>query len=87
MRTDEEYADLCECLKEIMWMARRYADGRQTYAVGIYNEVVRKCLRLGIKLDPKDGIIWARDGGGRDFDGLTDKQVTEGTEEALGEIF
>lgn len=27
-----------EAIKNIIWMARRYADGRQTYAVNMFNE-------------------------------------------------
>ena len=74
-------------LEEVMWMARRYADGRQTYAVNMYNEIALNCLRIGIKLNTCDGIVWARDGGGREFDGLSEARAIPGTKEALGEIF
>lgn len=68
------------------WMARRYADGSRTYATSMFNERTRQVLRLGVKLNPSaDQIIWARDGMGRKFDGLTDAQATPGTPEARGE--
>lgn len=68
-------------------LGNEYADGRQTYAVNMYNEIALNCLRIGIKLNTCDGIVWARDGGGREFDGLSEAQATPGTKEALGEIF
>ena len=43
-------------------------------------------LKLGIDLNKNDGIIWARDGHGRQYDKLTDLQATPGTPEALGEV-
>ena len=82
-----ENAVLRHDLEEVMWMARRYADVRHTYAVNMYNEVALNCLRIGIKLNTCDGIVWARDGSGREFDSLTELQATPGTKEALGEIF
>jgi hypothetical protein len=43
-------------------------------------------IAMGIK--PKcsglDEIIWARDGGGRAFDGLTEDEATPGTPAAMG---
>lgn len=35
---------------DIHWMARRYADGRQSYAVGLFNSAMDKALSLGIFL-------------------------------------
>ncbi len=60
------------------WMARRYADGRSTYAASTYNGHTRKLQALGVPLhqDPTvNGSVWARDGMGRRFDGLTDEQA------------
>lgn len=64
---------------DLHWMARRYVDGRQSYATGLFNEHTRALVALGIPLNPTgDGTIWARDGGGRGFDGLTDAEAAEG---------
>ena len=42
-------------VKDILWMARRYADGRQTYAVDMFNNAY-DLLRdeFGEDIDPKD---------------------------------
>ena len=37
-----ENAELKSILINTLWMARRYADGRKTYAVGLFNENLRK---------------------------------------------
>lgn len=51
---------------ELHWMARRYADGRQSYAVGMHNDHTRTLLALGAPLNPTgDGTLWAADGSGR----------------------
>lgn len=73
-------------IQDLIWMARRYADGRSTYAPGIVNDATRWMLANELHVNPgAEGIIWARDGGGRKFDGLTDAQATEGTPEAKGD--
>lgn len=78
----EALATIC---RDLHWMARRYADGRSSYAPSLFNEHVHTMLRLGVPLNPTaDGTIWAYDGMGRDFDHLTDNQATPGTDEALG---
>jgi hypothetical protein len=75
-----EYAAL-----KLHWMARRYADGRQSYAVGMFNDITRDLLDLVIKLNPTaDGTIWAKDGMGKGYDGLTEAEAQNGTPEALG---
>lgn len=67
-------------------MARRYADERRTYVTSMFNEHTATLLSLRLKLNPTaDGIIWARDGGGRKYDGLTEEQATPGSPEARGE--
>lgn len=84
----ERLNERCEVLtvvaKEFHWMARRYADGRRTYATGLFNEMVRDILRLGISLQGHDGIIWARDGQGRLYDHLSPREAEVGTAEARG---
>jgi hypothetical protein len=54
------------------WMARRYADGRASYAPGSFNDHVRKLISAGIKLETP---LYARDGMGRAYDGLNDEDV------------
>jgi len=71
-------------LKFFQALARRYCDGRQTYIVSQFNQETRELLELGIELDTVDGIVWARDGGGRSYDGLSDESCTPGTFGALG---
>ena len=43
-------------------MARRYCDGRMTYAVSECNEYTRELLKMGITLNACDGTLWAKDG-------------------------
>lgn len=62
------------------WMARRYADGRMSYVTGLFNDITRYLLVIGCELKPDDGTIWARDGHGRAFDGLTDEETNMGTQ-------
>lgn len=62
-------------------MARRYADGRATYATTSFNHATRTLLSMGIDLGETirtDGTIWARDGHGRAYDGLTDEEAALG---------
>ena len=49
---------------DISWQARRYADGRQTYAVSMYNDAIELAVKLGlpIKCDPIAKSYFAQDG-------------------------
>ena len=50
-------------VKDFHWMARRYCDGRSSYAPALFNEHTQRLLDLGIILDGgSDGTIWAGDG-------------------------
>jgi hypothetical protein len=53
-------------IKEIYWMARRYADGRTSYAPHMYNDAMWSAVVLGLdlKTDPitSPPTIWAADG-------------------------
>lgn len=51
-------------IQEIQWMARRYAHGRMTYAVNMYNEAINLAQKLGMRFkpDPIDGLVEAKDG-------------------------
>lgn len=68
-----EYDLMC-----LHWMARRYADGRSSYSPGLFNGIARKLLSSGVELKRPH---FARDGMGRDFDGLTDAEVNEALED------
>lgn len=75
------YQRSAEAFQEIFWMARRYADGRMTYAASTYNDAVRKALSVGITLPLLgDGTVWARDGHGRQCDHLSDDEAAMGKE-------
>lgn len=70
---------------DLQWMARRYADGRRTYATAMLNEITRTLLLFGVTLNPTgDEILFARDGGGRAFDGLSEQEAIPGTLAAKG---
>jgi len=61
---ERENHALRHIVRETIWMARRYADGRSTYAPSMVNEAITEALRLGIQVDP-DGAtekIYADDG-------------------------
>lgn len=62
----EDYRRRCDKLEKIIhniwWMARRYAHGRRTYAVNIFNESIREAQELGLKFTPdSDGLVEAKD--------------------------
>ena len=65
-------------IAEIHWMARRYADGRSTYAPSLLNQRTREALMLGVGLRPPH---FARDGMGRSYDGLTPEEVAAAEED------
>lgn len=72
---------LIEAFKDVAWMARRYADGRMTYATSTYNEAIRRALDCGVYLSlGGDGTVWARDGHGRKCDHLSDDEAAMGQE-------
>lgn len=54
---------------------------------GLVNDHTRKLLDLGVKLNPgEEGTVWAEDGMGRDFDGLTEEHLTPGHSIATGHL-
>lgn len=55
--------ELESIIQDIWWMARRYAHGRQTYAVSDFNNAIRRAQDLGMEF-PRDfdGLIEAKDG-------------------------
>lgn len=57
---------LAGAAEDLQWPARRYADGRKSYAVGMVNDATRVLLSLGLNIKP-DPITtpptpWAIDG-------------------------
>lgn len=52
---------------DTIWMARRYADGRKTYAPAMINDAIDDCIRLGIDIQDDHTLInssrYATDGG------------------------
>lgn len=49
-------------VRETLWMARRYADGRQSYAVGMFNDAATIAEAGGYAVGEPDGTILAKDG-------------------------
>jgi hypothetical protein len=85
-KLERENVRLRHIAKEFHWMARRYADGRSTYATGMFNDLTKDLVSLGVELNAEsDQTIFARDGMGRGFDKLTEEQATPGTKQALGD--
>src|SRR5574343_663862 len=80
MGTTDQFLICHNDLVALHWMARRYADGRQTAATSMFNELTRRLLAQGAELGKVDGTPWARDGGGRKFDGLTTEEAALGRE-------
>lgn len=58
----EENEKLRNIIQETLWMARRYADGRSTYAPSMVNENIMKAYELGIELDGPIEPDFAKDG-------------------------
>lgn len=52
-------------IQDIFWMARRYAEGRQSYAPGMYNDAIIKAMSLGMRFEMgnKDEDLFANDAG------------------------
>ena len=49
---EEENAILRSIVQDTLWMARRYADGRATYAVGMVNDAIDKADEIGVATRP-----------------------------------
>jgi ABC-type xylose transport system permease subunit len=47
MGVAEEVTALRAIIRDTLWMACRYAHGRRSYAVGMYNEAARRAVKLG----------------------------------------
>lgn len=88
--TKKQLRQRCEALEKIAhdlhWMARRYADGRRSYAPGLFNDHTRALLEMGVKLNPTgDGTVWANDGD-IPFAGLDAEHFMPGHPVATGHV-
>lgn len=64
--------------RDLHWMARRYVDGRRSYAVGMFNDYTRTLLSLGVELNPTaDGTIWAQDDLGPGFQSMSLAEIEQ----------
>ena len=62
---------LAEIVRDFHWMARRYADNRQSYATSMFNEYTAHLIRAGLMLNPcGDDGLWARDQMGAQYEGV-----------------
>ena len=68
MSLEQEVETLKNIVIDLQWMARRYANGRMSYAVGMLNDHTEVLLNLGLNLNPcAEKQIFARDGMGEDI--------------------
>jgi hypothetical protein len=65
-------------VRDLHWMARRYADMRSSYAPSMFNRHTRSLLAAGVDLKAPH---FARDGMGRSFDGLSAQEVEAAAED------
>ena len=73
-QSEAKEQSLINIIQDFHWMARRYADGRSTYAPDTLNRRTRELLAMGIRLKMP---LYARDGMGRSYDGLTEKEAAD----------
>ena len=69
---DSAIGQALSIIHDLHWMARRYADGRSSYAPGLLNERANDAIALGAVLKEP---LYARDGMGRMYDKLTAEQA------------
>lgn len=61
-RAERERDEARGVVRDTLWMARRYADGRQSYAVGMYNDAAKIAEAGGYAKGEPDGTLYALDG-------------------------
>lgn len=64
--TPQEFYDVLRIAEQLQFWARRYADGRMTYAPEDVNKLTAQLIDLGAKLQPETagrdkGSVWAND--------------------------
>lgn len=77
---NQRIARLEYIVKETLWMARRYADGRRTYAPGMVNLAIQSAHELGLRIDDDPAMggtgRYARDPSFGEWDESTGNFVT-----------
>lgn len=68
-----------QIVRDIHWMARRYADGRLSYAPGMFNDAIRKAVEGGwLRLTSADKeSVYAKEGHISDLESHTTPTVSE----------
>lgn len=61
-RLHREVCELKAAVDWIWWMARRYANGRSTYAPHQFNIVTQSLRQANLLTDTDNGEMWASDG-------------------------
>lgn len=56
MKDKEKIENLRECFENTIWMAIRYADGRNTYAPGMVRDAVKKYREMFPDWKPKKDV-------------------------------
>jgi hypothetical protein len=81
-------------ISELHWMARRYADNRTSGVTRLFNDVTKKLLRMGVRLESGKEGCFAKDRMGRSYDGLSeaeaaaieDRSKTDPSDEAMAKV-
>ena len=77
MTQDQQLDAARRFIRDTFWMARRYANGRSTYAPGMYNDALAAVIEAGVitldELQSDDVTAWA---GGGNFD-VTSKHIAK----------
>ena len=89
MKTNTRIDALMNFARQTWWMARRYADGRATYAPGMFNEALDTVRKAGLENlfdSPPDGTPYASDGmyGAWDPDRMTFRGEPTKTQDGSG---
>lgn len=75
----DEIGTLRRIAVDLHWMARRYAEGRSSYATSLFNDHTRTLLRFGIEPNIHgDGTPWARDAMGPGYSALSAEEYAQG---------
>lgn len=71
---NERERQLEQIIRKTFWMARRYANGRSTYAPAVVNQCLRDLADLGIDIDRDPSLVW---------DGNSDEHILDLNNEPL----
>ena len=86
-RAERERDEARGVVRDTLWMARRYADGRQSYAVGMYNDAAKIAEAGGYAKGEPDGTLYALDGLRPEYQTLeTRAQAAEAKVKEAGEL-